>query len=53
MQHRNMKQNRYASKKFDTRITAEVFAAMRTARNIAVMKKAYPKVGYRVGTRAA
>jgi hypothetical protein len=53
MQHRNLKQYKNASKCFDSRILATVFADMRTARNIAVMKKAYPKCGYRVGQKAA
>lgn len=53
MQYRNMKHYPGASRKFDTRITEQVFQQMRTARNIAVMKKAYPKLGYRVGQKAA
>lgn len=53
MQHRDMKQYPNASKKFDTRITAQIFEDMRSRRNIAVMKKAYPKPNYRVGQKAA
>jgi hypothetical protein len=53
MQYRDMKQYPQASKRFDTRITAQIFADLRTARNIAVVKKAYPKAGIRIGQKAA
>jgi hypothetical protein len=54
MQHRNLKQYPNASKKFDTRITNTIFDEMRTARNIAIVKKAYPKAGtVRIGRKAA
>lgn len=54
MQYREMKQYPKASRKFDTRITNTIFDDMRTRRNIALVKKCYPKAGsVRIGGKAA